>query len=96
MFDGRTLSNVDETHPYAVKPMDYYTQTKVIGERLVLAANGKLGVATCALRPSGIFGEGDPLFVPTVAKQVRWGHCLHDEVLQRVQLRVGCCRATVG
>jgi len=39
----------------------------------VLAANGVSGVATCALRPSGIFGENDPLFVPTVAKQAERG-----------------------
>lgn len=43
------------------------------GEKLVLAANGISGVATCALRPSGIFGENDPLFVPTVAKQAERG-----------------------
>ena len=35
----------------------------------MLAANGRGGLATVALRPSGIFGEGDPLLVPlTVAK----------------------------
>jgi nucleoside-diphosphate-sugar epimerase len=71
VFEGRTLTMVDESHAYATKPMDYYTQTKIKGEKLVLAANGIGGVATCcALRPSGIFGEADPLFVPTVAKQV--------------------------
>lgn len=36
---------------------------------LIRAANGVKGVATVSLRPSGIFGEGDPLLVPiTVAK----------------------------
>ena len=73
VFEGRTLRMVDESQPYATKPMDYYTQTKIEGERLVLAANGVAGVASCALRPSGIFGEGDPLFVPTVAKQAERG-----------------------
>jgi len=29
VFDGRDLNNVDESAPYAVKPLDYYTQTKV-------------------------------------------------------------------
>ena len=38
-----------------------------------MAANDVAGVTTCALRPSGIFGEGDPLFVPTVAKQAEKG-----------------------
>lgn len=73
VFDGRTLNMVDETQPYATKPMDYYTMTKILAEKIVLEANAKDGVATCALRPSGIFGEGDPLFVPTVAKQAAAG-----------------------
>ena len=33
------------------------------GEKLALAANGRGGLATCALRPSGIFGEHDTLLV---------------------------------
>ena len=53
--------------------MDYYTETKIRGEQMVLEANGKGGLATCALRPSGIFGEGDVLFVPTVVKNARNG-----------------------
>lgn len=32
-------------------------QTKIDGEKLVLAANGRGGLSTVALRPSGIFGE---------------------------------------
>eukprot|EP00887_Chlorella_sp_A99_P005269 scaffold1.g5269.t1 len=39
--------------------------TKIDGEKLVLAANGRGGLATAALRPSGIFGEHDLLTVPT-------------------------------
>lgn len=73
VFDGHKLDMIDESHPYASKPMDYYTDTKIKGEQMVLAANGKGGVATCALRPSGIFGEGDVLFVPTVVKNARIG-----------------------
>mmetsp|Transcript_9870 Transcript_9870/g.21057 ORF Transcript_9870/g.21057 Transcript_9870/m.21057 type:complete len:369 (+) Transcript_9870:542-1648(+) len=73
VFEGRTLEMVDESQPYASKPMDYYTKTKILGEQIVLEANGKGGVATVALRPSGIFGEGDPLFVPTVVKQAKAG-----------------------
>lgn len=30
VFEGRTLRMVDESHPYATKPMDYYTQTKIV------------------------------------------------------------------
>jgi nucleoside-diphosphate-sugar epimerase len=42
---------------------------QILGEQLVLAANDD-SLRTVALRPSGIFGEGDPIFVPTVVKQV--------------------------
>jgi sterol-4alpha-carboxylate 3-dehydrogenase (decarboxylating) len=29
VFDGNDLINVDESAPYASKPIDYYTETKV-------------------------------------------------------------------
>ncbi len=46
---------------------------QVLGETVVLSANGQGGLATVALRPSGIFGEGDPLFVPTLVDKARLG-----------------------
>ena len=45
---------------------------QILGEKLMLGANGRGGLSTVALRPSGIFGEGDPLLVPlTVANAKR-------------------------
>ncbi len=44
---------------------------QILAEKLVLEANGVSGLQTVALRPSAIFGEGDPIFVPTVIRQVR-------------------------
>lgn len=38
--------------------LDSYTQTKAQAEALVLAANGKGGMRTVAIRPHGIFGPG--------------------------------------
>lgn len=73
VFEGKNLHLVNENVPYAKHPMDYYTKTKILGEVAVLDANGRQGLATCALRPSGIFGEGDPIFVPTVVKQAKLG-----------------------
>jgi sterol-4alpha-carboxylate 3-dehydrogenase (decarboxylating) len=73
VFEGKHCNNVDETFPYATKPLDYYTQTKIEGEKLALAANGVGGVATTALRPAGIFGDGDPLFLPTVIERAKKG-----------------------
>ena len=46
---------------------------QVLGEKLVLAANGQQGLATCALRPSSVFGEYDTLFLPTVVAKAREG-----------------------
>jgi sterol-4alpha-carboxylate 3-dehydrogenase (decarboxylating) len=73
VFDGHDLHKVDEAAPYAARPMDYYTHTKIEGEKLVLGANGRGGLATCALRPSGIFGEYDTLLVPTTVKNAKAG-----------------------
>jgi sterol-4alpha-carboxylate 3-dehydrogenase (decarboxylating) len=57
------LINADESYPYVdPNPREYYSQTKVHAERLVLAANGQSeysGMLTCAIRPAGIVGEGD-------------------------------------
>ena len=40
----------------------------------MLAANGSNGLlATCAIRPSGIFGEGDATFFPTLVAKARQG-----------------------
>ncbi|KIZ02138.1 NAD(P) dependent steroid dehydrogenase-like protein [Monoraphidium neglectum] len=72
VFEGHDLVNVDESLPYASRPMDYYTETKIKGERMALEANGP-DLATCALRPSGIFGEGDTVLVPTLVRQARAG-----------------------
>jgi sterol-4alpha-carboxylate 3-dehydrogenase (decarboxylating) len=72
VFDGSDLVGVDESLPYTTRPMDYYTQTKIAGEELVLAANSQQ-LAVVALRPSGIFGEGDTVMVPTFVKQAKAG-----------------------
>lgn len=73
VFTGEDLDGVDEASvPYAAKPHDHYTATKIEGERIVLAANGAR-LATCALRPSGIFGEGDTVMVPTMVRQAKAG-----------------------
>ncbi len=58
MFGGSSLYNADEDTPYTTRPSDYYTATKIEAEKLALAANSPT-LAVCALRPSGIFGEGD-------------------------------------
>ncbi|KAK9465633.1 3-beta hydroxysteroid dehydrogenase/isomerase family-domain-containing protein [Lipomyces arxii] len=64
IYDGSDLRNADETFPIPAKAMDAYNETKVLGEQIVLRANGERGLKTCTLRPSGLFGPGDRQLVP--------------------------------
>ncbi|HYO88211.1 MAG TPA: NAD-dependent epimerase/dehydratase family protein [Candidatus Limnocylindrales bacterium] len=67
VFDGHAISGGDERLPYARKYLDYYGETKAMAERLALSAHGLGGMATCALRPAGIYGPGDrQRFLPVV------------------------------
>ena len=55
-----SLCGVDESHPYPEKNIDSYGTTKRAAEIAVLSANSAK-LATCALRPACVFGEGDKL-----------------------------------
>ena len=61
------LVNADERWPTLRAPLqrEYYSETKAMAEEIVLAANRKHNnMLTIAIRPSGIFGEGDQQVVP--------------------------------
>lgn len=74
VFDGiNGLINANESLPYAAKHNDFYSATKAEGEALILKANGLNGLLTCSLRPSGIFGPGDRLLVPSLVANARAG-----------------------
>ena len=63
------LVYADESYPVLRIPeqREYYSFTKGIADDMVLAANRKHGnMLTCAIRPAGIFGEGDVQFLPPV------------------------------
>ena len=63
------LVNADESYPVLRPPeqREYYSYTKGVADGMVLAANRKHGsMLTCAIRPAGIFGEGDVQFLPPV------------------------------
>ena len=47
----------DESSAYVHGNKDLYTMSKIASEDAVLAANGKQGMHTCALRPGGIWGS---------------------------------------
>ncbi len=68
ILDGLPIEGMyTEEHPYPTKYRDLYSKTKGLSEREVLAANGTDGLLTCAIRPSGIYGPGDPLILARIA-----------------------------
>jgi len=76
VFEGKDLYLVDESTPYAAKPMDFYTETKILGERIAIedaTSASASALPACALRPSGIFGEYDTLTIPTIVQKARAG-----------------------
>lgn len=63
VFNGGDLVNVDETAPIPENAMDAYNDSKAVAETLVLEASSEF-FKTCAIRPAGLFGEGDRQLIP--------------------------------
>lgn len=62
-----------ESAPYPPTFETPYGETKAKAEQLVLAHNGRGGLATVALRPHLIFGPRDPHLLPRVLDRARAG-----------------------
>lgn len=73
VIGGKPIQNGDETLAYTERFNDLYTETKVVAEQFVLAANGEKGVYTCSIRPSGIWGPGDQTMFMLMFEQVLSG-----------------------
>lgn len=72
VYDGTNIHNGTEDLPYASKPMDYYTESKIFQEKMVLSANCD-DFYTVAIRPHGIFGPRDPHLLPTIVRMAQAG-----------------------
>ena len=59
------MIDIDERWPVS-RQSTVYGESKVEAEELVLAANTDSGMDTCVLRPSVVFGEGDPILIPSI------------------------------
>lgn len=68
-FDGRDHVLAANELPYARRFLAPYPETKAIAERIVLEANGREGLVTCALRPHLAFGPGDPHLLPRIVER---------------------------
>ncbi|NXV95644.1 NSDHL protein, partial [Calonectris borealis] len=74
VFEGTDIKNGSEDLPYAKKPIDYYTETKILQEKEVLSANDPgNNFFTTAIRPHGIFGPRDPQLVPILIQAAQSG-----------------------
>ncbi|HND53007.1 MAG TPA: NAD-dependent epimerase/dehydratase family protein [Pirellulaceae bacterium] len=72
-FDGVAQSGIDESAPYPTRWLCHYPHTKALGEQAVLAANGRDGLLTCALRPHLIWGPRDRHLIPRLIDRARRG-----------------------
>jgi len=73
VFDGNSLEGVDESVPYAGKPLCHYATTKILAEQQVLQANGDW-LRTAAIRPHLVWGPGDTNLIPRLMARGRQGN----------------------
>ncbi len=73
VYEGKDIENGDESLPYSAVSQAPYADSKIAAEKVALAANGKGGMATCALRPHVVFGPGDNRFMPALLAKGRNG-----------------------
>ena len=72
-FDGRSQEGADESVPYPRRWLCPYARSKGLAEQHVLAANGRDGLLSCALRPHLIWGPRDRSLIPGLLDRARNG-----------------------
>jgi 3beta-hydroxy-Delta5-steroid dehydrogenase / steroid Delta-isomerase len=72
-LDGKPNVEMNQHTPYARNPKSVYARTKITAEKLVLAANGKDGLYTCAIRSDGIYAPEANAILDSVVKQAARG-----------------------
>jgi len=72
VFAGEDEENINESTPYPEHFLTAYQQTKALAEQMVLEANNET-LATVALRPHLIWGQGDPHLVPRIVERAKAG-----------------------
>ncbi|NVO00555.1 MAG: NAD-dependent epimerase/dehydratase family protein [Geobacteraceae bacterium] len=72
VFDGTDVEGGDESLPYPDHYETHYPKTKMLAEKLVLAANSP-ELATVSLRPHLIWGPGDNHLVPRIIAKAKTG-----------------------
>jgi len=73
VFTAGDQCGIDESQPYPERFLAHYPHTKALAEQLVLQANGRDDLVTCAIRPHLIWGPGDRQLVPRLWDRARRG-----------------------
>ncbi|KAH9494409.1 hypothetical protein Btru_021867 [Bulinus truncatus] len=80
VYGGQEIHNGDESLPYLSedKFTDYYSKTKMLAEKHVLASSGQLTsggqmLRCCALRLAGIYGPGEQRHIPRIVSYLERG-----------------------
>ena len=69
VFGGGPSEGADETIPYPAGFNAYYPLTKATAERETLAASGRGGLLTCAIRPHLVWGPRDTNLIPRLLER---------------------------
>jgi nucleoside-diphosphate-sugar epimerase len=72
VYRGKPLVDVDETLAYPGKHKTSYCESKYLAEILVTSSNNGL-LKTVVLRPSDIYGEGDPYHIGSLVGMAKTG-----------------------
>jgi nucleoside-diphosphate-sugar epimerase len=73
VFGGKALKDIDEDHPYPQKHPNSYCKSKYLAEMLVTEAVKNSNLKACILRPSDVYGEGDPYHIGSLLEMAKGG-----------------------
>lgn len=62
----------DEKTPYATKIRDYYTESKILSERLLLHLYATEGLPVTIVRPGIVWGPGDDVHLPRLVEAMKF------------------------
>ena len=72
IYTGKPMVNVDDSSPYPPSHPNMYCKSKELAERAVIAANSA-SLRTVCIRPSDVYGEGDPYHIGSLVDMAKGG-----------------------
>lgn len=72
IYTGKSMVNIDESVPYPDRHPNMYCRSKAMAEKIVMEANSD-ALLTCSLRPSDIYGPGDPFHIGSLINMAKGG-----------------------